>query len=163
MTDRQIETYERPYNVVYGTFGEKPSVVSGAEGPDWPVWRARRMVVALLTTQMNKLTANDPERDALKAIKEEFQQATTGEVMWGMIRKWKNRHGVQRFIGLVERGRDYKRAGQTPMPVRPSVPRPFPDVPPTSRRKPIEESEAERIADRMAKAARRAVEGDSNR
>jgi hypothetical protein len=160
MTDRQIEEYERPYNVVYGTFGEKPSVVSGAEGPDWPVWRARRMVVALLTTQMNKLADGDPERDALAAIKEEFQQAMTGEVMWGMIRKWQNRHGVQRFIGLVQRGRDYKRAGQSPTPVKPSIPRPFPDAPPVPRPKTTQESEAERIAARMAKAARRAVEGD---
>jgi hypothetical protein len=159
----QIEEYERPYNVVYGTFGEEPNLVPGAEGQDWPIWRARMMVVALLKAQIDKLPPNDPERGALNQIRDEFQVALTGEVVWGMIRRWRNKHGIQRFIGLVERGKDYKEAGQQPAtPVGRSPRSVFPDAPTAPRPKAAEQNEAKRIADRMAKAARKAVDGDTN-
>lgn len=163
MTGKQIEEYERPYNVVYGTFGDKPNVVPGAEGTDWPVWRARMMVVSLLKAQIDRLAPDDPERSALAAIQDEFQQAMTGEVMRGMIRQWRNKQGVRRFIGLVQRGRDYRDAGQYQPPVRSSTRPPFPDTPFAPKPKAPEQSEAARIADRMAKAARKAVDDNSNR
>jgi hypothetical protein len=160
---KQIEEYERPYNVVYGTFGEEPNLVPGAEGQDWPIWRARMMVVALLKAQIDKLPPNDPERGALNQIRDEFQVALTGEVVWGMVRKWRNKHGIQRFIGLVERGKDYKEAGRQPTtPVGRSPRSVFPDAPTAPRPKAAEPNEAKRIADRMAKAARKAVDGDTN-
>lgn len=169
----QIEEYERPYQIVYGTDGDEPSLVPGPTGAtEWPIWRAKRMVIALLTSQIEK-TANGDEREALAKIRQAFHEATTGEVIWGMVMFWKNRKGNRRFIGMIEKGRDYREAGKSP-----NKPGFTPSAHPTrsldsnahlrfgvshSTGRPVttrRPSDAERIAARMAGAARGAVEGE---
>lgn len=186
----QIEEYEHPYQVVYGADGEPPKLVPGEGGTDWPIYKARRMVVALLTAQVEKLPEDDPEAVELRKIRQAFQNASTGEVVWGMVKFWKNKKGRKRFIGLVEKGRGIDDAGQSPnkggfVPshhptkslddndyLRHGALRDgqFVRQPPMSTRgDPAKlreianrDSEAARIADRMAKAARKAVEGEDD-
>lgn len=167
---QQIEEYEHPYHVVYGTVGEEPKLVPGKEGDNWPIWRARPMVVALLTAQINKLPDDDPEAVALLKIRQAFQEATTGEVVWGMVRSWRNKKGVKRFIGIIEKGRTVTDAGRSPKGFVPSKHHPKPSIDRNNHLRhgvghgtakpvtPPPQSEAERIADRMAKSARAAVE-----
>jgi hypothetical protein len=165
----QITEYERPYNIVYGEVGAEAQFVPGPEGhPDFPIWRARHMVMAILTTQTSK-TEDADEIEQFKMIRREFRNADTGELLDGMVRKFRNRQGKVRFIGLVPKGVDYREAGKPrPRPERPklkAVPRFDPTLErglPVSERKPQRPkrmTEAERIADKMAKASRKAVEG----
>jgi hypothetical protein len=158
---KQIEEYERPFNVVYGEDGGDAAVIPGPEGDDFPVWKARRYAVAVIQAQVEKLPEGD-ERDALDKIRREFHLAQTGDLVFGMIRRWMNRNGHKRFIGITPKGTDYRDAGKSP--VAPASTRHFPHqsefAPPRQASKPKAPamSEAERIADRMAKAARKAVE-----
>jgi len=162
----QIETYERPYHVVYGEYGGDAKTVDGDEGADWPIYKARRMVVALLTAQIGK-TEDEGERQALIDIREAFTDATTGEIVWGMVRRWKNRLGKTRFIGLVCRGQDYRKAGDNPnprpgfVPSRHSTRTILDDRPEQITEAPIM-TDAMRIADKMAAASRKAVESDNH-
>lgn len=166
---KQIEEYERPYQIVYGEDGGEAQVVHGTEGPDWPIWRAPRMVVALLTKQIER--AEGEEAEELAKIRQAFKNADTGEVIWGMIRKWRNKKGKTRFIGLIQKGQHYREAGTPPTPSNKGF------VPSLSKVASLNEndrhlstgvppkapamSEAERIADKMAKASRKAVEDDA--
>lgn len=160
---RQIEEYERPYNVVFGEDGGDATVVPGPDGADFPIWRARRWIVAVIRAQVEKLPESD-ERTALDKIQREFTVAQTGDLVFGMIRKWNNRSGKRRFIGITPSGKDYRVAGQAPSA---TSTRDFPSFDPSlapARTKPKPKpkmSEAERIADRMAKAGRKAVEGEN--
>lgn len=164
----QIEEYEKPYHVVFGDDGGEAKVIPGPEGPDFPIWRARQMVLAVLTAQLEK-TNDEGEAEEFKKLRSAFRLAQTGEIVFGMIRKFKNRKGKQRFIGITPKGVDYREVG--PPKAAPSdkfIPRFDPTlmtgVPPKKAqpRKPAAKpvSDAERIADKMAKAARKAVEGD---
>lgn len=174
-TGQQIETYERPYEIVYGEDGGEQRAVPGQGGTDWPIWRARRMIVAMVTAQIAK-TDHEGEREALDEVRQAFQDASTSEVVFGMVKRWKNRKGKTRFIGMVNKGQDYRKAGQNPDPsktFRPSRHHPAsiddndhlrygvttktgqPVTPPPM-------SEAERIADKMAKASRSAVDPQQN-
>jgi hypothetical protein len=154
---KQIEEYERPYRVVFGEDGGDANVIPGPEGPDFPIWRARRWLVAVIQAQVEKLPEGD-ERTALDNIQREFHAAQTGDLVLGMIRRWTNRKGQRRFIGVTPAGTDYRDAGKSPTAESPA--RYFPDAAPGQPKPKPAMSEAERIADRMAKAARKAVEGE---
>jgi hypothetical protein len=174
-TGNQIEPFERPYQIVYGEDGGEQRPVPSAGGTEWPLWRARRMVIALIAAQIAK-TDDPAEREQLAAAKQAFLTASTGEIVFGMIRRWKNRKGKTRFIGMVEKGQDYRKAGENPFPsksFRPSQHHPVSVSDndhlrygvETKTAKPVTPppmSEAERIADKMAKASRKAVDPDQN-
>jgi hypothetical protein len=159
VSDNQIEQYERPYRVVFGEDGGDATPIPGPSGPDFPIWRARRWVVAVIQTQVEKLPESD-EREALDIIQREFNAAQTGDLVFGMIRRWTNRSGKRRFIGITPSDKDYREAGKSPVsPASNHQGFTPPPVPP--RPKPVRQmSDAERIADKMAKAARKAVEGE---
>jgi hypothetical protein len=167
----QITEYERPFNIVFGNDGDEPTVVSGPEGPDFPIWRARQFVLALLKSQEGK-TEDTDERSAFINLRQQFRAAETGDLLFGMVRKFTNRKGIKRFIGIVPKGIDYRDAGKPARKPEPkNLPPLLPDTAerrfgtvaqqqrPTRPQKP-QPTEAERIAAKMAKASRDAVEGE---
>jgi hypothetical protein len=174
----QIESYERPYVVVYGEDGGEQQVITGPEGHYFPIYKARRMVVALLTSEIEKESTTDEERKALQSIRLVFNEAETGALVFGKIQKWLNRHGKRRFIGMVEKDQDYRKAGLKPAERDPNyqpprvrdfpvstfdrTARPSGGVTGDERKivSPKPKSDAERIAEKMAKSAREAVDGD---
>lgn len=176
----QIEPFERPYNIVYGEDGGKQSVVNFEEGPDLPQYKARRMITAILFDNVQKLPQGEPEREDLEKIRRTFHEASGGDLVFGKIMRWINRKGRTRFIGIVEKGQDYTTAGQTRQQRDPNYVAPpreevrhyttaserLQDADRAVRGRPVatgrekRQTEAERIADKMAKASRQAVEGD---
>jgi hypothetical protein len=179
----QIEPYERPYNIVYGEDGGEQSTVNFEEGPDLPPYKARRMVTAIVFDNIQKLPEDDPEREELEKIRRTFHEASGGDLVFGKVMRWTNKKGKTRFIGIVEKGQDYTTAGQTRSQRDPNY-KP-PETPsarhyqtaaermqdadreirsrgnrPVATPAQVRQSEAERIADKMAKASRQAVEGD---
>lgn len=171
VTQKQIEEYERAYNVVYGEVGQPQKIVPGPEGPDFPLWKARRMVTALLKSQEEKATDAD-EREAFFHIRQTFHTAGVGDLVFGKIARFRNKKGKVRFVGIVEKDQDYTEAGKSRRERDPDYEPPKPSVwaglsAPTGvsqgrRRLPPEPpqvSEAERIAGKMAKASREVAEG----
>lgn len=173
----QIKDFERPYNVVYGEYGVDEKIVPGPEGPDFPLWKARRMLTALLKSQEEKATDVD-EKETFFHIRRTFHMAAAGDLVFGKIARFKNKAGKGRFIGIVEKGQKHTEAGQSrqqrdPNYVPPKRTTTFPhsardvDMDRLNRRTPPpamprRQSEAERIADKMAKASRKAAEGDGS-
>lgn len=161
----QIQNYERPFNVVFGEDEGEAIVVEGPQGPDFPIWGARRFIMALLTTEIERVE-NDDQKAELRNLRHQFGEAHTGELIFGMVRRFKNRFGKTRFIGLVQKGQDYRTAGQQP--TRTSSKHYHDDwrppqrkaTQPTTTKRP--DVDPQQIADKMAKAARRAVEGDDH-
>lgn len=183
----QIEDYERPFVVVYGEDGQpNADIISGADGPHFPIYKARRMIVALLTTEIEKPSTTEAEREALQIIRREFNNAETGALVFGKVMRWLNRHGKRRFIGMVEEDQHYTKAGMKPAERKPGYQPPrvrdFPvgssfdhgarpgrgafGVDPGEDRRivtPQRETDAERIAKAMAKSAREAVDGQDDK
>lgn len=183
----QIEEYERPYNVVYGEDGGEASMIPGPDdgGVDWPIYKARRVLTAAVFVQLQKLPEGDEEREALENIRRTFHEASGGDLVFGKVMRWVNKHGKTRFIGIVEKGQKYTTAGQ-PRSVRdPNYKPPQQHGARTYKtakerldeadremrqrhdRRPVatpqqkRETEAERIAAKMAKASLDAAEGKS--
>lgn len=169
----QIEDFETPYNIVFGDDGGDAQIIPGPGGKDFPIWRARNFVVAILKAQMEK-TDDPDERREFDKIRNQFRFAETGDMVFGMIRRFKNRKGKKRFIGVTPKGVDYREAGRVPQPVEPKNLPPLPrddhrlrtganldGTQGRGRQKPKPQpSEAERIAGKMAQAARKAVEDE---
>lgn len=164
---KQIEEYEQPYNVVYGMDGGEQRIVPGPEGEDFPIWKARHMVMALLAAEATREGVTDDERAALSRIRNEFRYAEVGAmVMSGLVRRWKNRKGKGRFIGVVPKGGDYRDANSgAPASIATSERARNDRLDfggdsrgPKTKKRP---SDAERIAGKMAKASRKAAEGKS--
>lgn len=175
LSSNQIESYEKPYNIVFGTWGtDDPQIFRAEQGADLPIYKARRWVLALLTSEIDK---QEPEhQDALKILRQQFKDASVGDLVFGYVKRWTNAKGVERFIGIMPRGVDYRRAGVVPpeLAAKPSTRRlpdrvviegrPWKQGPreashPTPAPKPRRQSEAERIAAEMAKSSRAAAEG----
>lgn len=177
----QIESYERPYHIVLGDDGGDVCSISFEEGPDLPIYMARRQLTALIFTFVQKLPEDDPERAELEKIRRTFHDAQGGDLVFGKIMRWTNKKGTTRVIGILEKGQKYTEAGQ-PRSVRdPNYKPPKQaevrryltvaerlaenDIEASKDRRPRatpqakQQSEAERIADKMAKAARKAAEG----
>lgn len=168
----------RTYNVVYGIWGEPAVEIPAAKGVE--IWRARRFVMALFAAEEKKnLDAAHPElaeffgRAAL-----DLRDAEVGGLIFGWTKRWTGLDGSDRFVGIIEPGTDYKDAGKIPVPdpatrvVKKLAPihnestveytpprRPLPTALRMRDRRPVGPSltEAERIADRMARASADAV------
>lgn len=145
----------RLYTVQMGTLGASPSYKSHP----MPIYLARR-----------KAMQASPE------LAEHFRDLPAGQIAFGHLVKLKD----DKFIAIVEQGRTYHTAGQLPaskesvgyMPPRRPDEIPVAErgetfrraerrtsVPPSHPRRTKRQSEAERIAARMAAAGRRAAEG----
>jgi hypothetical protein len=124
--------------------------------------------MALLHNQIEK-TDEGPEQEELREIRDYFKHAPLGDIVFGRVKKFTNKKGRTRFIGIVKKGGDYRTAGEVPKPHAPSKPFLFepPKMPDQGRRRkhaappaaPRKPTEAERIADKMAKASHKAATG----
>jgi hypothetical protein len=164
----------RKFNVLFGEWGsEEPRVVQS----DQEIWRARRFVMALFKVEADKCQGRGDE-----SLAEFFYNAAAtlrdteiGGIVFGWVKRWRGPDGKERFVGIVEPGADYREAGKMPVPdpatrvptkvppLYPStLPRQTPRAPLPSalrvrERAPHSMTEAERIADRMARASSDAV------
>lgn len=102
----------RTFDLVYGIDGQDQHVIA----VDLPMWDVRRKAVEVLRSEqaacegkgLTDLAATFGE------VADDYRTAEVGTLVFGHVRRWQGADGSQRFIGVVERGTDYRDAGFKP-------------------------------------------------